>query len=896
MTKRRHKRPIVALVLYIIEIIILMVEAAIPGDKSAQQSNAVGNTLADFFNDVEGDQTVAITPDSLSILNKIDKGFVGEEYQLIYETLPEDSTYKSTVFSSSNKNVATINEDGVISFLNIGTVTISAINEHYPSICDSFTLTVYNIEATSISSSILNATINEDIYTLYLGKEYVLHTLFTPENTTIKNVEYSFNEKYLKVSDDGVITPLTYTANKNIELKVIHYNLESTLKIKIDYENIVNLASLDLNLENNSICVKQSITPSVTITPSNATFNTYTLTSSDPSIAKINKNKIIGVKEGKVNIICTSTVFSDIFDVVEIEVLPQPELLDFSIVTKSIFVNEEVSLKYKLVPEYAKTPSNISFESLDSSIVTVTNEGIIKGVSIGRVKIKTTFNNIVKTFEIDVKTDQIIGNENFDVNVKNDFLNYGQEYLISDILEITNWYPEVPRDTTISYSLENESYGEIKEKTITLTNLGENLLFITHNYTNITKIINLNCVGYNYLAVDKDNNPLTNIDLKVNETLSFKISDTQNLNNIHQTYEISSSNDKIISVSKNNNEYLIKALDEGHSVINVKSFIDGENINNVSIKVSSRHVYTSNIIIHLFNDDNNEEIIPNENNFNVFINGYYSLSTQTSIDTTKEKIRFISSNPSVVTVNSNGNLLFHNIGTSEITILDELSNISKTIKLNVYNYIKLDSDNPFTITGQDLEVIDNLYYSMTNGFSGKINLNFDENSTFSKVNYTSSNEKVAVIGKDGTITPIKVGETIIKVTCDDGMQNKIEFEIKLKIKKQDYIKNVTDFIYKVRKGLGHFSAFLILGIISTFTWLLFFREKKLLFSIPLNYITGFIIACVTELIQVYVPGRCGLFDDVILDFNGFLVSSSILTVLIIIHQIRVYIKYKKQDI
>ena len=241
-------------------------------------------------------------------------------------------------------------------------------------------------------------------------------------------------------------------------------------------------------------------------------------------------------------------------------------------------------------------------------------------------------------------------------------------------------------------------------------------------------------------------------------------------------------------------------------------------------------------------------------------------------------------------------MLFKGIGTSEITIVDELSNISKTIKLNVYNYIKLNSDNPFTIEGQDLEVIDNLYYSMTNGFSGKLNLNFDEKSTFTKVNYFSSDESVAVIGKDGTITPMKVGETIIKVICDDGMQNKIEFEIKLKIKKQDYIKNVTDFIYKVRKGLGHFSAFLILGIVSTFTWLLFFRGKKLLFSIPLNYITGFIIACITELIQVYVPGRCGLFDDVILDYNGFLVSSSILTVLIVIHQIRVHIKYKKQDI
>ena len=166
MTKRKHKYPIVSLILYIIGIIILMVEAAIPGDKSAQQSNAVGNTLADFFNDVEGDQTVAIPPESLTISNKIDTGFVGEEHQLTYEVLPKDSTYKSTVFSSSDKNVASINEDGVISFLNIGTVTISATNEHYPSINDSFTLTVYNVEATSISSSILNATIDEDVYTL----------------------------------------------------------------------------------------------------------------------------------------------------------------------------------------------------------------------------------------------------------------------------------------------------------------------------------------------------------------------------------------------------------------------------------------------------------------------------------------------------------------------------------------------------------------------------------------------------------------------------------------------------------------------------------------------------------------------------------------------------------
>ena len=39
-----------------------------------------------------------------------------------------------------------------------------------------------------------------------------------------------------------------------------------------------------------------------------------------------------------------------------------------------------------------------------------------------------------------------------------------------------------------------------------------------------------------------------------------------------------------------------------------------------------------------------------------------------------------------------------------------------------------------------------------------------------------------------------------------------------------------------------------------------------------------------------------IYADVILDFNGFLVSSAILTIILIIHHIRLYIKFKKQDI
>ena len=172
MKKRPGIFAYISLIIYIIGIAILVFEAATPGEKSAAQSNAVGNTLADFFNDVEGDQTVAVIPESLEITNKVETGFIGDTYKIEYSIIPNDSTFKSCVFTSSDNSVASINNDGLISFKNEGTTTISVINERYPSISDSFDVTVYSVDAVEIYSSIPNAAFNDEYYTLYIGKEY----------------------------------------------------------------------------------------------------------------------------------------------------------------------------------------------------------------------------------------------------------------------------------------------------------------------------------------------------------------------------------------------------------------------------------------------------------------------------------------------------------------------------------------------------------------------------------------------------------------------------------------------------------------------------------------------------------------------------------------------------
>ena len=68
----------------------------------------------------------------------------------------------------------------------------------------------------------------------------------------------------------------------------------------------------------------------------------------------------------------------------------------------------------------------------------------------------------------------------------------------------------------------------------------------------------------------------------------------------------------------------------------------------------------------------------------------------------------------------------------------------------------------------------------------------------------------------------------------------------------------------------------------------------MIFSIPINYISGFLIAGITEIIQAFAPGRGPLFKDVFLDYYGFLTSSILITVVIIVLEIYNFIGKKKK--
>ena len=267
-----------------------------------------------------------------------------------------------------------------------------------------------------------------------------------------------------------------------------------------------------------------------------------------------------------------------------------------------------------------------------------------------------------------------------------------------------------------------------------------------------------------------------------------------------------------------------------------------------------------------------------------------SFSTVLDAGTTAKSIVYLSSNEEVLTVSNGGVVTPISIGTATVTVLEEHSNISHSFNLKVVNLIEIDTETPVIVEGFKFD--DNVY-KIINGSSGSVSLNFIEESSYTDVTYISSNEFVATVGEDGTVIPKMAGKTIIKLICEND-DVRIEYEITVRVRAKTFATDIPNFLYQVRKGIGHFGAFLVFGIFSTLTFFLWFKPKRWFFTVPLNFIQGFGLAALTEYIQTFVPKRYGCWADVKLDYSGFLCSAILITIGFIIHIIVKKIKNKNQ--
>lgn len=892
------------LIIYIALSITLIVESCITGDSSTNQSNAVGGTIANVFNDISGDQSKKIEPTKLIIENKNDFNdvFVYDSYSLKTTLEPNNTTFTSLIYSSSNEEIAKIDNTGKINFLKKGIVNIEVRNKEYPHLFDNIEINVKEVIATKFKTSITNALFDNDLnaYILENSSIYNINNEFIPTNTTNKNVNYVLdNNEYLKIENNYII-PLKHSYNKITKLKIIHDDIINELNIIIKEPYINDMK--DFSINNETIYVDQIISPTINFNPSYPTYIDYSLSSTSNNIEIID-NKIKGLIPSKNNIITLKLNKYNLSKDFNIEIKNKEIISNINPLIP--YLVKGVKNQIYLNPNQKYYVDDFNYKSNDESIIEI-NKNIIIPKNEGKTSIIISNSNINKEIEVEVHSPL----EDFEYNLSNT-LNIQLNNKLSSIIEFNN---------NVAYYIENNNYIKEIDNNYIFNEIGKyNLIYINKN-TGIINKTEINC--YEDYSIED-----ININLKEKQNIKF--------NTNYQDYSFITPSSIIIN-KLNKNEFEIISLDKGNYNISINALINDEILytKSININVLETSLTNQNLLLSC-NIVNKSDYIALDNPTKFTLSplaDYYikpfaynildkELFNQNLSKIDKEELTKIRNkeidinkinNTNIIVTSNDENIIKItkindkykinplNIGKTKIIIKDTISSLTKEIEIGIYNYVRLNQE-PYTLSGNNITKIKDNNYSVINNSSInlKINLNTASSSYFT-INYTSSDETIAKIGLDGNISFFKTGEVIIHATCYDGKSpkylysistgekilNHVDIEIIFEIKPQLLITDLNSFFLKVRKSIGHFGAFLVLGIFSSLTYILYFDSKKWKFTLPINYLQGIGLAFLTELIQLFVPGRVGSLTDVLIDSAGFIISSTIIIIIFIIKNLK----------
>ena len=136
----------------------------------------------------------------------------GETLELFYKLEPSDATTQGVVWASDNTDVATVDEDGLVTAVKAGTATITVSVKGQPEIKATCTITVK-----SSSIAVTNLTLSQSSAEVSVGKTLTLTCTIEPTDATNKELIWrSSDETIATVDAQGVVTgvkagPVTIT-------------------------------------------------------------------------------------------------------------------------------------------------------------------------------------------------------------------------------------------------------------------------------------------------------------------------------------------------------------------------------------------------------------------------------------------------------------------------------------------------------------------------------------------------------------------------------------------------------------------------------------------------------------------------------------------------------------
>ncbi len=644
-----------------------------------------------------------------------------------------DGNQFTTVYSSNDTSVVTVDESGYVNATGVGvanvTIRFNGYMQYQPS-------TASVIVKVGIPK---NDIIVKPEIDLYVGQYRSVNASLEIAPFNLKSTDFIY-----EVNDTNVVHLTT--------AGVVTGYSEGTARITVKYESNKYLPSnatviVKVVKGNTKITVPDSISLHVDETQymhanltsiwENRNITGIKYESSDNKIAKVDRyGYVTGVGVGQAVIYVkydgSNKYNGDLANVtVNVDYVPTEIELGKTFV---LFLDQKENLNAVLNPSYA---GNLIYISGNESIVKVDSNGVITAVGVGQANVTAIFNGtnkyartnqtaLVTVYALDIPT-SISVNDTIELNV-NDSINVGAVLSPSDAGDLI-------------YSSSDESVVKVDSKgvvtavgvgeaNITVKYAGDYGRFLTSNATVLVKV--------KRIATE----------ITVKDSISLFIDETENIGAVltpdtagSLTY--SSSNESVVKVDGNG---AITGVNVGEAIITV-SFIGDAN-----------HVPSSrNITVTVDRISTQIDVVKT---FGLIIGENGSLGAILS-PTEAGMLTYSSSDESVVTVDENGIVTAMKLGQANITVkyagTSKYAPASQTVLFSVYS-----SNAPTSISVNNTIELD-LYNSTEIGA-------LLTPSNAGELIYESSNEAIVKVDSNGVVTAVGVGEAniTVKYAGDDG--------------------------------------------------------------------------------------------------------------------------------
>ena len=404
----------------------------------------------------------SIPADSITIAPKELSMNVGENESLTATVTPDNAT-DQVIWSSNDKNVATVDQSGKVTAKAKGKATITATAGEAEAICKVTVEAEIPVECVELSATTLSLT---------EGEEHTLTATVHPANATDKTVTWESSEPSVATVDqNGKVTALSAgTATITATAGGKPATCEVTVKEKV-------IAVTGVTLDENNLDLNVGDDPHklhATVHPENATNQEVTWSSSNLEVATVDNDGNVTAEGAGTAIITVTTVDGDFTDECTVNVT-QP-VSDVTLDLKSLTLSngEEYQLAVTVLPKNA-TNKNVTWSSSDENIATVDQSGMVKAVSEGHARIIVQTENGGYTDECQITVTHTVSVTDVTLNKEMLELPEGKSEQLQAFVQ-----PKDASNQNVKWSSSDEKIASVDQKgNVTAHKKGEAIITVT---------------------------------------------------------------------------------------------------------------------------------------------------------------------------------------------------------------------------------------------------------------------------------------------------------------------------------------------------------------------------------------------------------------------------------